>query len=105
LQRQNFAALTLLIGRGITMRRSAVGYGISMVPGFALGLALADCRRNDLRQPRLGFLLMMGRDLNDMSQVMAVMLLIMLLGVTVDRAVFHLLEKRIQRKWGLTPRE
>jgi len=49
----------------------------------------------------LGHLLMMGRDLNDMSQVMAVMLLIMLLGVTVDRAVFHLLEKRIQRKWGL----
>jgi NitT/TauT family transport system permease protein len=53
----------------------------------------------------LGHLLMMGRDLNDMSQVMAVMLLIMLLGVTVDRAVFHLLEKRIQRKWGLDIRE
>ncbi|MBI2819730.1 MAG: ABC transporter permease [Acidobacteria bacterium] len=49
----------------------------------------------------LGHLLMMGRDLNDMSQVMAVMLLIMLLGVTVDRTVFHSLEKRIQRKWGL----
>ena len=46
-----------------------------------------------------------GRDLNDMSHVMAVMLLIMLLGVTVDRAVFHLLEKRIQRKWGLTSNE
>jgi len=49
----------------------------------------------------LGHLLMMGRDLNDMSQVMAVMVLIMLLGYAVDRAVFHSLEKRIQRKWGL----
>jgi len=53
----------------------------------------------------LGHLLMMGRDLNDMSQVMAVMVLIMLLGVTVDRAVFHLLEKRIQRRWGLVQNE
>ena len=49
----------------------------------------------------LGHLLMMGRDLNDMSQVMAVMVLIMLLGYAVDRVVFHSLEKRIQRKWGL----
>jgi NitT/TauT family transport system permease protein len=53
----------------------------------------------------LGHLLMMGRDLNDMSQVMAVMLLIMVLGFTVDRAVFHLLEKRLQRKWGFVESE
>jgi len=49
----------------------------------------------------LGHLLMIGRDLNDMAQVMSVMLLITLLGLTVDRAFFHLLEKRLQRKWGL----
>jgi sulfonate transport system permease protein len=49
----------------------------------------------------LGHLLMMGRDLNDMSQVMAVMVLIMLLGFLVDRIVFHPIERRIQRKWGL----
>ncbi|HWP84545.1 MAG TPA: ABC transporter permease [Terriglobia bacterium] len=53
----------------------------------------------------LGHLLMMGRDLNDMGQVMAVMLLIMLLGVAVDRLLFHALEKRIQRKWGLVQSE
>ena len=51
----------------------------------------------------LGHLLMMGRDLNDMSQVMAVMVLIILLGYAVDRVVFHSMEKRIQRKWGLAP--
>ena len=49
----------------------------------------------------LGHLLMIGRDLNDMSQVMAVMVLIMVLGFLVDRLVFHSIEKRIQRKWGL----
>jgi NitT/TauT family transport system permease protein len=49
----------------------------------------------------LGHLLMMGRDLNDMSQVVAVMILIMLLGYAVDRLVFHSFERRIQRKWGL----
>lgn len=53
----------------------------------------------------LGHLLMMGRDLNDMSQVMAVMLLIMLLGVAVDRILFHLVEKPVQRKWGLARSE
>ena len=49
----------------------------------------------------LGHLLMMGRDLNDMSLVIAVMVLIMLLGYGVDRLVFHSLERRIQKKWGL----
>ena len=49
----------------------------------------------------LGHLLMMGRDLNDMSQVVAVMVLIMAIGYAVDHAVFQQLEKGIQRKWGL----
>jgi hypothetical protein len=40
-----------------------------------------------------------------MSQVMAVMVLIMLLGYAVDRLVFHSLEKRIQKKWGLAQPE
>jgi len=49
----------------------------------------------------LGHLLMMGRDLNDMSQVLAVMLLIMAIGQIVDRVVFETLENRIRRKWGV----
>jgi NitT/TauT family transport system permease protein len=49
----------------------------------------------------LGHLLMMGRDLNDMSQVLAVMLLIMAIGQIVDRLVFETLENRIRRKWGV----
>ena len=49
----------------------------------------------------LGHLLMMGRDLNDMSQVLAVMALIMAVGQLVDRVVFEQLEKRVRRKWGV----
>jgi NitT/TauT family transport system permease protein len=51
----------------------------------------------------LGQLLMMGRDLNDMSQVIAVMILIVALGYLVDGLFFKTMESRIQRRWGLTP--
>ena len=51
----------------------------------------------------LGQLLMMGRDLNDMSLVIAVMILIIAIGYIVDGLVFKTIERRIQQKWGLTP--
>ncbi len=49
----------------------------------------------------LGQLLMMGRDLNDMSQVVAVMLVIIALGLLVDRLIFAPLERRVRERWGL----
>src|SRR5207302_368840 len=51
----------------------------------------------------LGQLLMMGRDLSDMSQVIAVMILIIAIGYIVDGLVFKTVERRLQNKWGLTP--
>ncbi len=51
----------------------------------------------------LGQLLMMGRDLNDMSQVIAVMFLIIAIGYIVDGLVFKTFERRLQRRWGLSP--
>ena len=51
----------------------------------------------------LGQLLMMGRDLSDMSQVIAVMILIVALGFIVDGLVFKTIETRLQRRWGLAP--
>jgi NitT/TauT family transport system permease protein len=51
----------------------------------------------------LGQQLMMGRDLNDMSLVVAVMLLIIALGWMIDSLFFRTLERFLQRKWGLTP--
>jgi NitT/TauT family transport system permease protein len=49
----------------------------------------------------LGHLLMMGRDLNDMNQVVAVMAVIMAIGYIVDRLLFERVEVRIRHKWGL----
>ena len=51
----------------------------------------------------LGQMLMMGRDLNDMSLVIAVMILIVAIGYIVDGLVFKTIERRLQQKWGLTP--
>jgi NitT/TauT family transport system permease protein len=51
----------------------------------------------------LGQMLMMGRDLNDMSLVIAVMILIVAIGYIVDGLVFRTIERRLQQKWGLTP--
>lgn len=48
----------------------------------------------------LGHMLMMGRELNDMSQVIAVMVVIVILGLIVDRLVFGPLERRVREQWG-----
>lgn len=53
----------------------------------------------------LGQLLMFGRELNDMGQVIAVMLVIIVIGVIFDQFVFGLVEKRIRIKWGLYKKE
>ena len=49
----------------------------------------------------LGHLLNMGRELNDMSQVIAVMIVIIFIGVVMDGLVFGLAEKRVRQVWGL----
>jgi NitT/TauT family transport system permease protein len=49
----------------------------------------------------LGQLLMVGRDLNDMNQVIAVMILIIAVGFLVDRLVFRAAERVLQNRWGL----
>ncbi len=49
----------------------------------------------------LGQTLMRGRDLNDMSQVLAVMFILIVIGVVADRLIFTQLENRVRRRWGL----
>jgi NitT/TauT family transport system permease protein len=53
----------------------------------------------------LGFLLYMGRELNDASQVIAIMLLTIVFGLCLDRFLFGIIETRIRRRWGLTAEE
>lgn len=49
----------------------------------------------------LGQVLMVGRDLADISQVMAIMIVIVVLGVAVDKLIFGRIEMDIRQKWGL----
>jgi NitT/TauT family transport system permease protein len=49
----------------------------------------------------LGHLLVMGRELSDMAQVMAVMLVIIAIGLAMERLVFAPMEHRVRRRWGL----
>jgi NitT/TauT family transport system permease protein len=49
----------------------------------------------------LGHLLMWGREVNEMSQVISVMLIIVLIGLLVDFIGFAPIERRIRERWGL----
>ena len=49
----------------------------------------------------LGFLLNVGRQLNDVSQVIAVMIVIMGIGILVDGVVFKRIENKVMTRWGL----
>ena len=49
----------------------------------------------------LGQMLMQGRELGDMSQVISVMIVIMALGLLTDRVIFGSLERHVRRRWGL----
>ncbi len=50
----------------------------------------------------LGHLLSVGRDFNDMNMVVAVMLVIIAIGLAVDRLVFGTVEAYVRDRWGLS---
>jgi NitT/TauT family transport system permease protein len=49
----------------------------------------------------LGYTLILGRELADINQVALVMIVIILLGVLVDKFVFSVIEKSILKRRGL----
>lgn len=51
----------------------------------------------------LGFLLSMGRDFSDVAQVVAMMAVMVLVGMAVDRWAFAVIERRIRLRFGLVP--
>ena len=53
----------------------------------------------------LGYLLYMGRELNDAAQVIGIMIVTILFGLMLDRFLFGKIEHRIRRRWGLTPEQ
>jgi NitT/TauT family transport system permease protein len=50
----------------------------------------------------LGHVLLVGREFQDMGQVIAVMITIFAIGLLFDRVVFMRLEEKVRHRWGLT---
>ena len=77
----------------------------SIVTGMKMGWAFAwrSLMAGELLYtlPGLGHLLNMGRELNDMAQVLAVILVIITIGLLADKLVFGTIEKRVRSRWGL----
>ena len=53
----------------------------------------------------LGFLLYMGRELNDAAQVIGIMGVTILFGLLLDRFFFGIIEQRIRMRWGLEKKD
>jgi len=49
----------------------------------------------------LGFLLNVGRQLTDVSQVIAIMIVIMGIGILIDGLIFQRIENKVMFRWGL----
>jgi len=49
----------------------------------------------------VGFLLNVGRQIHDVSQVIAIMFVIMLIGMAVDGFIFKKIENKVMSRWGL----
>jgi len=77
----------------------------SIVTGMKMGWAFAwrSLMAGELLYtlPGLGHLLNMGRELNDMSQVVAVILVIITIGLLSGKLVFGNIEKRVRARWGM----
>lgn len=50
----------------------------------------------------LGYLLHMGRELNDAPQVIGIMLITIIIGVLIDQLVFRVIERKVYRRRGLS---
>jgi NitT/TauT family transport system permease protein len=52
----------------------------------------------------LGHVLAIGREFNDMSQIIAVMITIFVIGLLFDKIIFLRLEEKVRSRWGLNQR-
>jgi NitT/TauT family transport system permease protein len=49
----------------------------------------------------LGYILAVGREFNDMSQIIAVMITVFAIGLLFDKAIFLRVEEKVRSRWGL----
>ena len=76
-----------------------------MITGMKLGCSFAwrSLMAGELLYVNLGLghLLMMGRELSDMAQVVMVMLILIIIGLISDKLIFARLESFVYERWGL----
>lgn len=53
----------------------------------------------------LGYLLMMGRELNDISRILAVIFMITAISILIDKLIFGTIETRVRKRWGFESTE
>jgi NitT/TauT family transport system permease protein len=100
------AALTMGANRVQMVRYTLIP---AMVPSMAQGLKLGwsfawrSLMAGELLfvSGGLGQMLDLGRNLNRMSLVVAVMLVIVAIGLTIDRLIFSRIEAWVNERWGL----
>jgi NitT/TauT family transport system permease protein len=49
----------------------------------------------------LGHILAVGREFNDMAQIIAVMITVFVIGLLFDKIIFLRLEEKVRSRWGL----
>ncbi|EKE01664.1 MAG: hypothetical protein ACD_21C00078G0003, partial [uncultured bacterium] len=105
----------LRVGKMFNLSRPAMYWRIilpAMLPNFVTGLkqgwafAWRSLMAGEMLfiTAGLGQLLMVGRELNNIAQVMAVMLTIVALGLLIDIFVFGMVERQLHQKWGFAKR-
>ncbi|MDD5020088.1 MAG: ABC transporter permease [Candidatus Omnitrophica bacterium] len=111
---KNIPPIYVNIGRNMGVRGPALLWDVfipAALPSLLLGLrqswafAWRSLLAGELlfNSQGLGFLLNMGRELNDINRVVAVMLVIMAIGVFIDKLVFGRMELAVRTRYGLKP--
>jgi NitT/TauT family transport system permease protein len=49
----------------------------------------------------LGYILAVGREFSNMSQIIAAMIVVFTIGLVFDRVVFTKIEEKVRDRWGL----
>jgi len=109
---RNVSPLLIKAGRALGARGFALQWGVvlpaafpNIVTGLKTGWSFAwrSLMASELlySERGLGRVLTVGRDLGDMAQVIGTIIVILLLGLTVNQYAFAPIERSLARRWGL----
>jgi NitT/TauT family transport system permease protein len=98
---RNLGAGTLEIGVKVMLPAALPGIITGLKLGWTLawhGVVSAELIKSTVG---IGFLLHMGRELNDAAQVVGIMLVTIAIGIALDHLLFSWIERRVRTRWGL----